>query len=185
MPIREGHATVVYRKENGIDVLYSQSLVFPCYIPLFVKFTYIFPPIIVLDDEYEIGGTLEVTRFLFPSSAEHLVNTATDPHLTKVVAGYELPFTDKVLIVPTMLGTGLFVSQVRFLTTDNGLTKIKVTSRDVAFTPIYCRFHISTHLTSYVSKYYNQKSLLPLFTGHLRESSYLDDEPKLLRGGHH
>lgn len=183
MPIREGHATVVYRKENGMDVLYSQSLVFPCYIPLFVKFTYIFPPIVVLNDEYEVGGTLEATRFLFPSSAEHLVNTDTDPHLKRVVAGYELPFTDKMFIVPTMLGTGLFVSQVYFQTTIKGLKKIKVTSRDVNFTPIYCRFHTSTHLTSYVSKYYNQNSLFPLFTGHLSDTSYLEDEPKLMRGG--
>ena len=104
MPIREGHVAVVYSRENDQDILYSQSLVFSCYVPLFVKFTYTFPPVMVINDKGALVGVFNASRFLFSTNSENITNAETHPPLTKVVAGYVLPFTTDIYCVPTLIG---------------------------------------------------------------------------------
>jgi len=179
MPIRKDHTGVVYRRENGMDVVYSTSLISPAFLPLFVKFTYTFPNMLVLFNE-DVEGTISASRLLFPSSAENLVHRETSSHLVKVVAGYFLPFTDRVFSIPSLLRMGIFSTQVRFYTTPKGTKRMIPIANEEDFTPLYMRFSMNKGLTSYVSKYYNQKWLYPLFTGVLSEKLFTDyTEPML------
>lgn len=183
MSIRKGHATVVYRKENGVHIVYSQSLISACYIPLFVKFTYIYPQMLVIGEGDNLQGTIPPSRFIFPSTAEHLVEKGK--YLQRVVAGYDLPFLDKEFSVPTLVGMGLFSTRIRFIQTKTGMYRVKAIAHNVDFTPIYTRFHLVDKMVSFFSKYYNCSTLYPLITGQLLDTGYLNGEPKLLRGGSH
>lgn len=176
MPIRKGHAAVTYRRENGQDILYSQSLVFSCYVPLFVKFSYIFPQLVVLDKEsQEIKGVFNVSRFMFEHQAEHIIHPETHQHLSTVIAGYVLPFTRDEYNVPVMLGTGIYNTKVRFWTSRNGVKRSYVAVHTDDYIPMYMRYSFNQRLQSYTSKYYNQKWLYPLFTGVLPKEIYVED----------
>ena len=180
MPIREGHAAVVYRRENNQDIIYSQSLVFSCYIPLFIKFTYIFPQIMVTNDN-EVLGSFNASRFMFPSDSENLVKPESHPHLSKVIAGYVIPFTTDTYSVPTLFGMGIYTTKVRFYTTKLGNKRIKCIKTSEDYSSMYLRYNMNSKLQRFFSKYYNQKSLYPLFTGVLPEKIYIKDQTSLFK----
>lgn len=181
MPIREGHAAVVYRRENGQDILYSQSLVFSCYVPLFVKFTYTFPPVMVINDKGDLLGVFNVSRFLFSTNSENITNAETHPHLTKVVAGYVLPFTTDIYCVPTLIGMGIYTTNLKFCTTMSGNKRAVCVKRQEDYSSMYLRYSMNKRMQSFFSKYYNQKSLYPLYTGVLPEGIYTPDDAKMFK----
>lgn len=181
MSVYKDHAAIVYRVENGDDIIYSQSSPLSHFVPLFAKFTYIYPPIIVCTPEQEIGGTIEASRFLFPPDAESIANPLSTDYKSKVVAGYTIPFTDRDLIVPTMISTSLFVTRVRFTFTKKGLKRLVPIGDHYDFHDIYLRFGLNNRLLSYVRKYYNLGSLIPLFSGTMSMPREFSKEPTLMK----
>jgi hypothetical protein len=180
MPVYKNHTAIVYRRENGDDIIYSRSFPLSHLIPLYVKFTYTYPPILVINNN-DIVGSYEPSRLLFPAGARVIDNPYTDEFVDQVIAGYCIPFTDRDLVVPTLINSGVFATIVRFTQTKRGLKRlIPVTSQN-NFYSIYMRFHLNNRLRSYVKKYYNLPTILPLFTGVLFSDTVLPKEPTLMR----
>jgi len=164
VPIYKKCKAPIYRVENGVHTIYTQSFIPELMIPFFLKNHYAFPSLLLYTDTNETIGRVEVNRFFYQNkfmhtSSDNLTNTPRE-----LIASYILPYLDKIISIPFMVKNAIFTIKGKVITGKNGSTQFKVLADEQDYGSYLHRFDMNSALVSYFGRFYTDTSYHKLFT---------------------
>ena len=164
MPIYEKCKPTIYRVENGVHTIYTQSFVPELMVPFFLKNHYAFPSLLLYNEDGSTVGRVEVNRFFYQNKFHHSSNEDLTNILREITASYILPYLDKIISIPFMIKNSVFTIKGKVITGKNGSTQFKVIDNEQDYGSYLHRFDMNKSLVSYFGKFYKDTNYRKLFT---------------------
>ncbi len=163
MPIHSGYVSPFYRRENGIDCIYAQSVIPNQMVPFFLHRHQAFPSVLIhTDDSFDVIGRVEPTRIFYDDVDPTLSSCKFESKPRAVIVGYTLPYLHKPISVPFMVNAKIFCVYLRFVVNKDRV-RIIVLNSFGRYSHYLHRFNLNDHLRSHLKKYYSGRGFRQLF----------------------